>query len=140
MTHYPRFHIAIPVDNLAEAKKFYTEVMGCTLGRTDKRWTDFNFFGHQLSVHLRDSANENVPTNAVDGEKVPARHFGVILDWKSWHELRDRLKAKDIKFIIEPQIRFKGKVGEQATMFFPDPSGNAIEIKGFKDESQIFAA
>ncbi|MCP5361839.1 MAG: VOC family protein [Hyphomicrobiales bacterium] len=139
MIDVPRFHLAIPVDNLEEARQFYTEILGCTVGREAERWIDFNFYGHQVSVHLRNSTNETIPTNQVDGETVPARHFGVILDIPSWERLRDQLQAKNITFLIQPQIRFKGKVGEQATMFFRDPSGNAIELKAFASDAQVFA-
>jgi len=132
------FHLAIPVDNLEEAYKFYTEVLGCATGRSSEKWIDYDFYGHQLVTHL-DPSLQKVISNDVDGKQVPARHFGVVLEWQEWHNLAERLKEHEIDFIIEPYIRFKGEVGEQATMFFSDPSGNAIEMKSFKDPSQLFA-
>jgi extradiol dioxygenase family protein len=140
MEQYPRFHLAIPVANLEEAKNFYTEVLGCTVGRTAEKWIDLNFFGHQISMHLCPEAARPANANEVDGDNVPVRHFGIVADWQKWHELADRLREKKVKFIIEPHIRFKGKVGEQATMFFLDPSNNAVEIKSFADIGQLFAA
>lgn len=137
---YPRFHYAFAVRDLEETKKFYTDVLECSIGRTDTKWIDFNFFGHQISAHLKPSEVKISEANKVDKHQVPVRHFGLILDWDQWHTVRDKLLAKKIAFIIEPHIRFEGKVGEQATMFFLDPSGNAIELKSFKDEKQIFAA
>ena len=110
----------------------------CGVGRTSDRWIDFDMFGHQVVAHLVDD-KEGIDTNPVDGDNVPASHFGVILTWEQWHSLRDRLKNHDIKFIIEPKIRFEGEPGEQATMFFLDPCGNALEFKSFKDDKQIFA-
>lgn len=107
--------------------------------REDKKWVDFDFYGHQLSAHLRPEELKNTKKNSVDGKDVPVRHFGVILEWETWHQLSSKLKENDIDFIIDPYIRFKGEVGEQATMFFLDPSGNALEFKSFKDSSQVFA-
>ena len=133
------FHLAFPVKDLEQTKTFYGDLLGCEMGRSAERWVDFDFFGHQLSAHLRPEALDNEPTNEVDGKKVPVRHFGAILEWKQWHQLADKLKAEGISFIIEPYIRFQGQIGEQATMFFLDPSGNALEFKSFKDPSQIFA-
>lgn len=133
------FHLAFPVKDLEETKSFYGKLLGCEMGRSAERWVDFDFFGHQLSAHLRPEALDNEPTNEVDGKKVPVRHFGAILEWNQWHTLADKLKAEGISFIIEPYIRFQGQVGEQATMFFLDPSGNALEFKSFKDPSQVFA-
>ena len=105
----------------------------------DKKWVDFDFYGHQLSAHLRPEELKNTKKNSVDGKDVPVRHFGVILEWETWHQLSSKLKENNIDFIIDPYIRFKGEVGEQATMFFLDPSGNALEFKSFKDSSQVFA-
>jgi extradiol dioxygenase family protein len=135
----PPFHLAFPVKNLSETKAFYGDLLGCTLGREAEKWVDFNFFGHQLSAHVKPEELKLAEKNVVDGKNVPVRHFGAVLDWKVWHELADKLKNHGIEFIIEPYIRFEGEVGEQATMFFLDPSGNALEFKSFKDPSQIFA-
>ena len=134
----PPFHLAFPVTDLDATRKFFTETLGCALGRTAPRWIDINFFGHQITAHLVDDIPE-VATNPVDGDKVPARHFGVILDMGSWKELSEKLIAAGTKFLIEPHIRFEGEIGEQATMFFYDPSGNALEFKAFADADQIFA-
>lgn len=131
------FHLAFPVLNIEETRRFYTAVLGCTTGRSAERWIDFNFFGHQLSAHLVDAPIQS-PTNTVDGKQVPVLHYGVILEWNDWHTLAERLKAQNIEFIIEPYIRFKGQTGEQATLFFLDPSGNALEFKAFKDEGLVF--
>jgi extradiol dioxygenase family protein len=135
------FHLAIPVSNLEKARKFYREVIGCTEGRSDTQWVDFDFFGHQLVIHLDENAQDQrmKSSNEVDGYDVPIPHFGVVLEWKIWHELADRLKEEGINFGIEPYIRFKGLPGEQATMFFYDPSGNALEFKSFRDIGQLFA-
>lgn len=133
------FHLAFPVKDLEETKQFYSTLLGCKIGRTSDRWVDFNFFGHQLSAHLKPEETVAAPTNKVDGKNVPVRHFGAILDWNEWHKLAERLKAAQIEFVIEPYIRFEGQPGEQATMFFYDPSGNALEFKSFKDEAKIFA-
>jgi uncharacterized protein len=133
------FHLAFPVDSLAKARAFYGELLGCAEGRSSDEWVDFNFFGHQLVAHLAPDEIGHRNTSPVDGEDVPVRHFGVILKMPDWHALSGKLTAAGTRFIIEPQIRFKGQVGEQATMFFLDPSGNALEFKAFEDESQIFA-
>lgn len=133
------FHLAFPVRNIAETRDFYENLLGCGVGRTAERWIDFNFWGSQISAHLVDKKDETEPTNHVDGKDVPVKHFGAILQWDEWHQLSDKLKAHGIEFIIEPYTRFEGEVGEQATMFFLDPSGNALEFKSFKDFSQIFA-
>lgn len=133
------FHLAFAVNDIGETERFFVETLGCTVGRRAERWIDFNFFGHQVSAHLIDDSLSAVETNSVDGESVPARHFGVILEWVEWQTLAERLQSEGIDFLIEPQIRFQGEVGEQATMFFCDPSGNALEFKSFKDPSQIFA-
>lgn len=134
------FHLAFPIKNIEETRTFYGDLLGCAIGRSTDKWIDFNFFGHQLSAHVKPEELAQAQTNAVDGKNVPVRHFGAILEWKQWHKLADTLKDAGIAFIIEPYIRFQGEVGEQATMFFLDPSGNALEFKSFKDPSQIFAA
>ena len=133
------FHLAFPVFDLAETRTFYEEVLGCSVGRTSDRWIDFNFWGNQITAHLVDREEEKSEANAVDGKKVPVKHFGAILEMEEWENLAEKLKALETDFIIEPYTRFKGEVGEQATMFFLDPSGNAIEFKSFKDFGQIFA-
>ncbi|WP_119461589.1 VOC family protein [Rhodospirillaceae bacterium SYSU D60014] len=135
----PPFHMAFPVADLAATRQFYEGLLGCRVGRSAERWIDFDFFGHQISAHLRPSEVRRAETNEVDGDQVPVRHFGAILDWDDWQALADRLAAASTRFIIEPHVRFKGEVGEQATMFFLDPSGNALEFKAFRDKSQIFA-
>ena len=138
MSKIPPFHLAFPVHDLEEARAFYAGLLDCPTGRESKEWIDFNLYGHQIVAHLA-PAVKDAATNKVDGEDVPVRHFGVILEWDQWQTLADRLKAAKVKFVIEPHIRFQGKVGEQATMFFKDPSGNALEFKSFRDPSQIFA-
>jgi len=136
----PAFHLALPVRDLGEARAFYGGLLGCPEGRSAERWIDFDFFGHQLSVHLAEGAAEAVPTNAVDGDDVPARHFGAVLEWEEWERWRDRLREAGVEFLIEPHVRFRGEPGEQATMFFPDPSGNALELKAFRDPAAVFKA
>jgi len=133
------FHLALPVHDLPAARGFYEGMLGCHVGRTAERWIDFNFFGHQLSVHLVDGQEPATATNAVDGEQVPARHFGVVLSLARWAELRERLSAAGVDFLIEPQVRFEGQAGEQATMFVCDPSGNALEFKAIRDLERLFA-
>ncbi|MCG8322240.1 MAG: VOC family protein [Cytophagales bacterium] len=133
------FHLAFPVKDLDVTRKFYQELIGCKIGRTSDRWIDFDFFGNQVTAHLKPEELQKPATNPVDGKEVPVRHFGAILEWQQWHNMADRLKEKKISFVIEPYIRFKGQPGEQATMFFYDPSGNALEFKSFKDKSRIFA-
>jgi len=135
--HLSPFHLAFPVHDLEEARKFYAGLLGCPTGRESKEWIDFDLYGHQIVAHLAPT-EAAAATNKVDGEDVPVRHFGVILEWQDWEKLAERLKGK-VKFVIEPGIRFKGQVGEQATMFFKDPSGNALEFKAFRDMSRIFA-
>ncbi len=132
------FHLAIPVKELQETRTFYNTVLGCAEGRSSERWVDLDFYGHQLVLHMADNANEN-KSNPVDGHDVPVPHFGVVLSLGDWNALADRLKKHQVKFIIEPYIRFEGEPGEQATMFFKDPSGNALEFKAFKDLGQLFA-
>lgn len=133
------FHVAFPVLDLKATRKFYEEVLGCKVGRSAERWIDFDLFNHQISGHLVNEKKGSTPTNHVDGKDVPVLHWGVILTMEQWDMLAERLKKHGVKFIIEPYIRFKGEVGEQATMFFLDPSGNALEFKAFKNDSSIFA-
>lgn len=133
------FHLAFPVRDLAEARGFYGGLLGCPEGRSSPDWVDFNLYGHQVVAHLAPAQTYEAATNAVDGDNVPVRHFGVVLPMADWEALAGRLKASGQAFIIEPHIRFKGEVGEQATMFFLDPSGNALEFKAFKDLSSLFA-
>ena len=133
------FHLAIPVDNIPVCRKFYLEVLGCEEGRSSDNWVDFNLFGHQLVIHYKEKSDEEIHTNPVDGKNVPVPHFGVVLEWNTFHKFSEDLKEKGVEFIIEPYIRFEGQPGEQATMFFMDPADNALEFKSFKDFNQIFA-
>lgn len=134
------FHIAIPVHNLQACRVFYRDVLNCEEGRSSDHWADFNLFGHQLVIHYKPKSDaEDLHTNAVDGKNVPVPHYGVVLPWEEFEKFSVMLKAKDVDFIIEPYIRFKGEVGEQATMFFLDPAGNALEFKAFRDLDQLFA-
>lgn len=133
------FHLAFPVNDIQETKRFYVDVLGCSLGREAQSWVDFDFFGHQISAHLGPDETKRASANAVDGKQVPVRHFGLILTMHEWHKMAERLKLAKVKFIIEPYTRFKGQVGEQATMFILDPSGNALEFKAFNDDSMIFS-
>jgi extradiol dioxygenase family protein len=135
----PRFHLAFPVRDLAEARDFYGKLLGCPEGRSSAAWIDFDFYGHQIVAHLAPDEVGHRTTSAVDGEQVPVRHFGAILTLDQWGEMAARLKEAGIRFIIEPQIRFQGEPGEQATLFFLDPSGNALEFKAFADDSMVFA-
>jgi|TARA_B000000565_G_scaffold168787_1_gene127745 hypothetical protein len=132
------FHVAFPVHDLELAKEFYTGTLGCTIGRSSEHWIDFNLFGHQIVAHLSPKEVGPVKTSDVDKKNVPVRHFGVVLDWNHWHEFSDHLKSRNVNFVIEPYIRFKGEVGEQATMFLADPSHNALEFKSFKDQEFLF--
>ena len=132
------FHVAFPVHDLELAKEFYTGTLGCTIGRSSEHWIDFNLFGHQIVAHLNPEEVGPVKTSDVDKKNVPVRHFGVVLDWNHWHEFSDHLKSRNVNFVIEPYIRFKGEVGEQATMFLVDPSHNALEFKSFKDQEFLF--
>ena len=132
------FHLAFPVDNLEKTREFYTKTLGCNEGRSSDRWIDFDMYGHQVVAHLVDELDQ-VATNAVDGDDVPSSHFGVILEMEQWNQLADNLVKLGIEFIIEPHIRFKGESGEQATMFFLDPCGNALEFKAFRSDDMIFA-
>ena len=135
----PLFHLAFPVHDLASARRFYGGLLGCPEGRSSPDWVDFDFYGHQIVAHLSPGEAGHRNTSAVDGDNVPVRHFGAILSMDQWHSLAEKLKAAGTKFVIEPHVRFKGQVGEQATMFFLDPSGNALEFKAFGDMSQVFA-
>ena len=132
------FHLAFPVTDLETTRSFYVEILQCNVGRSSDQWIDFDMFGHQVVAHLVHS-NDHPATNSVDGDAVPASHFGVVLTMDQWNQLKEHLSKFDIKFIIEPKIRFEGESGEQATMFFLDPSGNALEFKAFNDDKQIFA-
>ncbi len=133
------FHLAFPVDNLESTRHFFQELLGCRIGRQTNKWIDFDFFGHQVTAHLKPEEVKPVQTNEVDGDSVPVRHFGAILEWNDWHALAEKMERANIAFIIKPHIRFKGKPGEQATMFFSDPSGNALEFKAFQDPSNVFS-
>ena len=139
MTKLTPFHLAIPVDNIPVCRKFYHEVLGCEEGRSSDHWVDFNLFGHQLVIHYKEKSNKEIHTNPVDGKNVPVPHFGVVLEWDTFHKFSEILTKKGVEFIIEPYIRFEGQPGEQATMFFRDPASNALEFKSFKDFNQIFA-
>lgn len=134
------FHLAIPVHDLAAARAFYGQLFGCPEGRSESTWVDFNLYGHQLVAHLDPTVGPRVQaTNPVDGHEVPVPHFGVVLEWRQWHALVERLRAAGAAFVIKPHVRFKGAVGEQATFFLYDPSGNAVEFKAFQDLTQLFA-
>lgn len=133
------FHLAFPVVSLDSARTFYGELLGCPEGRSSDSWIDFNLYGHQIVAHLAPEEAGHRRTSEVDGDAVPVRHFGVVLPLNEWEALAERLRARGVEFIIEPHIRFKGEVGEQATMFFLDPSGNALEFKAFADPSRLFA-
>jgi extradiol dioxygenase family protein len=135
------FHLAVPVHDLAAARRFYGELFGCAEGRSAADWVDFDFFGHQLVAHLAALrfAQQPLPTNKVDGQDVPVPHFGVVLTWDDWQQLAARLQSAGQAFVIAPGIRFAGQIGEQATFFLHDPSGNALEFKAFRDPSRLFA-
>ena len=137
MTH--PFHLAFPVTSLANARAFYGKLLGCPEGRSSDDWVDFNLYGHQIVAHLAPEEAGHRRTSAVDGDNVPVRHFGVVLPMDEWQHLADKLRAAGTEFVIEPHIRFKGQVGEQATLFFLDPCGNALEFKAFADPSRLFA-
>ncbi len=142
MSGYPvsqPFHLAFPVHDLAAARAFYGSLLGCPEGRSSSDWIDFDLYGHQIVAHLAPDECGHRSTSQVDGDAVPVRHFGVVLSSEAWEQLAERLKAAGTRFVIEPHVRFKGQVGEQATMFFLDPSGNALEFKAFGDPSQLFA-
>lgn len=133
------FHIAIPVHNLEECRVFYKNILNCEEGRSSDNWVDFNLFGHQLVIHYKPKSTEETHANLVDGKNVPVPHYGVVLPWDIFEAFSIQLKDNNVEFVIEPYIRFEGQVGEQATMFFLDPAGNALEFKAFKDMSQLFA-
>ncbi|MDE2219179.1 MAG: VOC family protein [Gammaproteobacteria bacterium] len=133
------FHLAIPVHDLAAARDFYGRLLGCPEGRSAPDWVDFNFHGHQLVAHLDPTLRAGVQHSRVDGHDVPVPHFGLVLEWDTWQEFAARLRSAGVRFAIEPGIRFAGQVGEQATMFFHDPSGNALEFKAFRDPARLFA-
>jgi extradiol dioxygenase family protein len=135
----PPFHLAFPVHDLAAARAFYGELLGCPEGRSAEDWIDFNFHGHQIVAYLAPEEAGRSQTSAVDGDQVPVRHFGAVLPMHEWEKLAKKLRAAGTRFIIEPQLRFKGEVGEQASLFFLDPSGNAIEFKAFADPGKLFA-
>ena len=139
MPALPLFHLAFPVTSLEKARAFYGGLLGCPEGRSAEDWVDFNFYGHQIVAHLAPDEAGHRNTSAVDGDNVPVRHFGAVLPMEEWDRLAHKLKAAGVRFIIEPHVRFKGEVGEQATMFLLDPRGNALEFKAFKDISQVFA-
>ncbi len=133
------FHLAFPVTDIQKTIDFYHGLLGCPLGRQATSWVDFNFFGNQISAHLISGHLTGAETNPVDGDKVPVRHFGAILEWQEWEILGDRLDKAGVTFIIRPRVRFKGKTGEQGTFFVLDPSGNALEFKTFQSKASIFA-
>lgn len=135
----PLFHLAFPVADIDETLTFYRDILGCDTGRSSEKWIDFDFWGHQVVAHLSPEEAGKSSMNEVDGHDVPAKHFGLILEWGQWQELADRLQKHEVDFIIDPYIRFEGEPGEQATMFFKDPSGNALEFKAFRNRDQIFA-
>ena len=132
------FHLAFPVHDLAAARAFYGKLLGCAEGRSSAAWIDFDLYGHQIVAHLAPGAGD-AASNPVDGHDVPVPHFGVVLEWAAWHALADRLRAAGVCFGVAPHIRFVGQPGEQATMFFRDPSGNALEFKAFRDPAKLFA-
>ncbi len=133
------FHLAFPVHDLAEARRFYGGLLGCPEGRSSPEWVDFDLYGHQVVAHLAPDECAAVASSEVDGDAVPVRHFGVVLPMDEWEALAERLRAGGVRFSIEPHVRFRGQPGEQATMFFLDPSGNALEFKAFADPSRLFA-
>lgn len=133
------FHLAFPVTNLLETEKFYLEVLGCSIGRRTPKSINFNFHGHQIVAHLVDSMPDNTDDGRIDGKNVPPFHFGLVMEWNDWNAFRDKLIKRNFEFRIKPHIRYPGKVGEQATLFLNDPSGNAIEFKSFRDDERLFA-
>ena len=139
MSRLPPFHLAIPVKNLSGAREFYGGVLGCSEGRSSKSWVDFNLFGHQVVAHLDPAMVSQPHHNPVDGDAVPVPHFGVVLDWEEFQPFAERLREKGVKFEIGPRIRFRGEAGEQATIFFLDPFGNALEFKAFRNPNRLFA-
>ena len=139
MQDLPPFHLAFPVHSLAEARAFYGGLLGCSEGRSSEAWVDFDFYGHQIVAHLAPHELRATAAHDVDGDDVPVRHFGVVLDMAAWKALAERLRGAAVRFVVEPHVRFKGQPGEQATMFLLDPSGNALEFKSFADRSKLFA-
>ena len=135
----PCFHLAFPIQEIESTRRFYVGLLGCREGRSAADWIDFDFYGHQLSAHVLPEACSGAHAHDVDGDDVPVRHFGMVLEWSAWEELRDRIAAAGVPFLIEPHVRFQGKVGEQATLFVRDPSGNALEFKSFRDPARLFA-
>ena len=138
MKAYKRFHLAFPVNDLNSTRNFYENILGCIVGRESESWIDFNLYGHQIVAHLAPDECNFSQTNLVDGEQVSCRHFGVILDWKEWEELSKKFNSLNINYLTNPKIRFKNKFGEQGTFFIKDPSGNVLEFKTFKNESDVF--
>ena len=134
----PPFHLAFPVDDIEATRGFYAGLLGCREGRSSKGWVDFDFFGHQITAH-RSPGQARVPRNPVDGEAVPVRHFGAVLEWSAWETLADKFRAAEHPFLIAPRVRFRGQIGEQGTFFVLDPSGNALEFKAFRDPANLFA-
>ncbi len=139
MTSLPPFHLAFPVHDLEQARAFYGGLLGCTEGRSSERWIDFDFFGHQIVAHVAEGMAPRAHSNPVDGHDVPVPHFGAVLGIEEWKALANKLRSAGVEFVIEPGIRFEGQPGEQATMFFLDPSGNALEIKAMRDPGNLFA-
>ncbi|MFT5052922.1 MAG: extradiol dioxygenase family protein [Chlamydiales bacterium] len=135
----PPFHLAFPVNELVSTRRFYGECLGCIEGRSSESWVDFDFFGHQITAHMTPASTVEVPTNPVDGDRVPIPHFGAVLPWAEWQQLAERLQSHGIAFLIGPRIRFEGEAGEQGTFFVRDPSGNHLEFKSFKDMQRMFA-
>jgi len=136
----PPFHLAFPVLNIEDTRKFYADLLGCVVGREAEKWIDFNFFGHQISAHVKPEQCTEVATNSVDGDNVPVRHFGAVLDWSDWEALKEKIAASNVDFLIKPRIRFEGDAGEQGIFFLSDPSGNVMEFKTFKNMDRLFDA
>jgi len=132
------FHLAFPIYDINKTKNWYLKYLGCEVGRESKKWIDFNFFGHQISGHLVNKKELKIQTNSVDKQNIPVRHFGIILEWNHWKKIKTKLIQSKINFIVKPYIRFKGKTGEQATMFIKDPNDNILEFKSFKSDTSIF--
>jgi len=139
LNNTPLFHLAFPVNNIEKTKEFYTKVLDCKIGRTSTNWVDFNFFGHQITAHLSENELSYKKYNKVDEKNVPIRHFGLVLDWDVWHKVKNKLILRKVDFLISPYVRFEGEIGEQATLFFLDPSSNAIELKSFKNKDRLFS-
>jgi len=135
----PPFHLAFPVDDLVAAEAFYHGVLGCPMGRRSDNWIDFDLYGHQIVAHLAPEEVRPAARNGVDGDAVPVRHFGCVLDWPQWEALAERLKTEKVPFLIEPRVRFAGQPGEQGIFFVCDPAGNALEFKSFRNPNQLFA-